>query len=129
MITQNAAPGAGGNAGATVSYIPFVVGARGHPVFSYRVCEPPHALASASRVMLHGDFSRLGQVFPRPKLAEWRPKVDIAAWLRSLGLEQYEPAFRENAVDVGLLPRLTSEELKDIGVTSVGHRVFWHRKS
>lgn len=55
--------------------------------------------------------------------------MDIAAWLRSLGLEQYEPAFRENAVDVGLLPRLTSEELKDIGVTSVGHRVFWHRKS
>ena len=49
-------------------------------------------------------------------------KVDIAAWLRSLGLEQYEPAFHENAVDAGLLPRLTSEDLKDIGVISVGHR-------
>ena len=48
--------------------------------------------------------------------------MDIAAWLRSLGLEQYEPAFRENDVDAGLLPRLTSEDLKDIGVTSVGHR-------
>jgi class 3 adenylate cyclase len=48
--------------------------------------------------------------------------VDIAAWLRSLGLEQYEPAFRGNDVDAGLLPRLTSEDLKDIGVTSVGHR-------
>ena len=48
--------------------------------------------------------------------------MDIAAWLRSLGLEQYEPAFRENAVDIGLLPRLTSEDLKDIGVTSFGHR-------
>jgi class 3 adenylate cyclase len=48
--------------------------------------------------------------------------MDIAAWLRSLGLEQYEPAFRENDVDAGVLPRLTSEDLKDIGVTSVGHR-------
>ncbi len=48
--------------------------------------------------------------------------MDIAAWLRSLGLEQYEPAFRDNDVDAGLLPRLTSEDLKDIGVTSVGHR-------
>ena len=48
--------------------------------------------------------------------------MDIAAWLRSLGLEQYEPAFHENAVDAGLLPRLTSEDLKDIGVISVGHR-------
>ena len=48
--------------------------------------------------------------------------MDIAAWLRSLGLEQYEPAFRENNVDAGVLPRLTSEDLKDIGVTSVGHR-------
>ena len=48
--------------------------------------------------------------------------MDIAAWLRSLGLEQYEPAFRGNDVDAGLLPRLTSEDLKDIGVTSVGHR-------
>jgi hypothetical protein len=38
--------------------------------------------------------------------------VDIAAWLRSLGLEQYEPAFRENDVDAGVLPRLTSEDLK-----------------
>ena len=48
--------------------------------------------------------------------------MDLAAWLRSLGLEQYEPAFRENDVDAGLLPKLTSEDLKDIGVTSVGHR-------
>jgi class 3 adenylate cyclase len=48
--------------------------------------------------------------------------MDITAWLRSLGLEQYEPAFRENDVDAGVLPRLTSEDLKDIGVTSVGHR-------
>ena len=48
--------------------------------------------------------------------------MDIAAWLRSLGLEQYEPAFRDNDIDDALVPRLTGEDLKDLGMTSVGHR-------
>jgi len=48
--------------------------------------------------------------------------VDIAAWLRGLGLEQYESAFRTNDVDSQVLPRLTAEDLISIGVTSVGHR-------
>jgi class 3 adenylate cyclase/tetratricopeptide (TPR) repeat protein len=48
--------------------------------------------------------------------------MDVADWLRKLGLEQYEPAFRENDVDAEVLPRLTAEDLISIGVTSVGHR-------
>jgi class 3 adenylate cyclase/predicted ATPase len=48
--------------------------------------------------------------------------VDIAAWLNGLGLQQYEPAFRENAIDASLLPELTAEDLRDIGVNLVGHR-------
>ena len=48
--------------------------------------------------------------------------MDIGAWLRELGLERYEHAFRDNAVDVGMLPRLTAEDLKEIGVTTVGDR-------
>ena len=48
--------------------------------------------------------------------------MDIAAWLRGLGLAQYEPMFRENDVDAQVLPRLTAEDLTSIGVTSVGHR-------
>jgi class 3 adenylate cyclase/tetratricopeptide (TPR) repeat protein len=48
--------------------------------------------------------------------------VDVALWLRSLGLAQYEQAFRDNAVDADILPRLTSDDLKDIGVHAVGHR-------
>jgi hypothetical protein len=47
--------------------------------------------------------------------------MDIAGWLRSLGLEQYEPAFRENHVDETVLPNLTVEDLKDLGVGSIGH--------
>ena len=48
--------------------------------------------------------------------------MDIADWLRSLGLEQYEPTFRDNAIDGAVLPRLTPDDLKDIGVAQVGHR-------
>jgi SAM domain (Sterile alpha motif) len=48
--------------------------------------------------------------------------LDVAAWLKNLGLEQYETAFRDNAVDGGLLPSLTAEDLRDLGVTIVGHR-------
>jgi class 3 adenylate cyclase/predicted ATPase len=48
--------------------------------------------------------------------------VDIAAWLQALRLEQYEQAFRDNAVDARSLPRLTAEDLKELGVTAVGHR-------
>jgi class 3 adenylate cyclase len=48
--------------------------------------------------------------------------VDIAAWLRGLGLEQYEPAFRANEIDTRVLPSLTSEDLREIGVVPIGHR-------
>jgi len=48
--------------------------------------------------------------------------MDIAAWLRGQGLERYEAAFRENEIDWAVLPELTADDLKDIGVTAVGHR-------
>ena len=48
--------------------------------------------------------------------------MDVAAWLKNLGLGQYEAAFRDNAIDGDLLPSLTTEDLKDLGVTIVGHR-------
>ncbi len=48
--------------------------------------------------------------------------MDLAVWLRSLGLEQYETAFRENAITEKLLPTLTAEDLKDLGISVVGHR-------
>jgi class 3 adenylate cyclase/tetratricopeptide (TPR) repeat protein len=48
--------------------------------------------------------------------------VDVVQWLRSLGLAQYEQAFRDNGVDADTLPRLTSDDLKELGVHAVGHR-------
>ena len=48
--------------------------------------------------------------------------MDIVVWLRSLGLGQYETAFRENEISEKVLPSLTAEDLKEIGVGPVGHR-------
>ena len=48
--------------------------------------------------------------------------MDLGGWLRSLGLEQYEAAFRQNAIDDSVLPSLTAEDLKELGVDTVGHR-------
>jgi class 3 adenylate cyclase/predicted ATPase len=48
--------------------------------------------------------------------------VDIAAWLQELGLGRYEQAFRENEIDARSLPHLTADDLKDMGVTAIGHR-------
>ena len=48
--------------------------------------------------------------------------TDVAAWLRGLGLGRYEAAFRDNDVRADVLPRLTADDLKDIGVASVGDR-------
>jgi class 3 adenylate cyclase/tetratricopeptide (TPR) repeat protein len=48
--------------------------------------------------------------------------MDHGGWLRRLGLEQYEAAFRENEIDETILPKLTAEDLKDLGVSIVGHR-------
>jgi hypothetical protein len=41
--------------------------------------------------------------------------MDIAIWLRGLGLEQYATAFRDNAVDGEVLRELTADDLKDLG--------------
>jgi class 3 adenylate cyclase/tetratricopeptide (TPR) repeat protein len=49
--------------------------------------------------------------------------MDVVIWLRSLGLGKYEAAFRENEIDETVLPSLTHENLKELGVTALGHRL------
>src|ERR1700737_1080115 len=48
--------------------------------------------------------------------------MDVAAWLRGLGLERYEPAFRDNEIDWEALPKLTAGDLKDLGGVLGSHR-------
>ena len=45
--------------------------------------------------------------------------MDVAAWLHGLGLERYVSAFRDNEIDETVLPSLTAEDLKDLGITLV----------
>jgi class 3 adenylate cyclase len=48
--------------------------------------------------------------------------MDVAEWLRGLGLDQYLPAFRANDIDGEVLRRLTAEDLRELGIASIGHR-------
>ena len=48
--------------------------------------------------------------------------MDVAAWLKGLGLERYLPAFCDNDIDAEILPKLTADDLIGLGVTSIGHR-------
>ena len=48
--------------------------------------------------------------------------MDVVVWLRSLGLGKYEAVFRENEIDETVLPNLTAGDLKELGVTALGHR-------
>jgi hypothetical protein len=49
--------------------------------------------------------------------------MGIVVWVRSLSLGKYEAAFRENDIDQAVLPGLTRETLKELGVASIGHRL------
>src|SRR5258708_13012029 len=48
--------------------------------------------------------------------------MDVGTWLSALGLGQYEAVFRESEIDADVLPELTDQHLKDLGV-SLGHRL------
>ena len=48
--------------------------------------------------------------------------TDVGVWLRGIGLGEYEAAFRENNIDATVLPNLTAEDIKDLGIGTVGHR-------
>ena len=51
---------------------------------------------------------------------EWM--IDLDVWLRELGLAEYADLFAENGVDAELLPELTNEDLKDLGVARLADR-------
>jgi class 3 adenylate cyclase len=48
--------------------------------------------------------------------------IDVADWLRGLGLGQYSPVFAANDIDGEVLPELTTDDLTGLGITSIGHR-------
>ena len=94
-----------------------------------------HSLRSAARAydapLRHSFDAYFGRLIGSPRYlsrvlcAEDERRndtMDIGSWLRGLGLERYEQAFRENEIDEEVLPGLTADDLKDLGVALVGHR-------
>src|SRR5215470_7221165 len=49
-------------------------------------------------------------------------RMDVVAWLRGLGLDQYAQLFRDNDIDGEILCGMTAEDLKELGISSFGHR-------
>src|SRR5262245_8994994 len=74
-------------------------------------------MASGRRVNLADNFQQ------NARNDAWGTFMDIVVWLRSLGIGKYEAVFRENDIDETILPSLTDEHLKELGVASLGHRV------
>ena len=52
----------------------------------------------------------------------WGAAMDVGGWLRGIGLDKYEAAFRDNGIGEAVLPHLTVEDLREIGVATVGDR-------
>ena len=57
-----------------------------------------------------------------PAAEEEGGALDIAGWLKDLGLEQYAPVFRDNDIEAETLVQLTADDLIALGIRSVGHR-------
>ena len=51
--------------------------------------------------------------------------MDVGLWLRNLGLGQCEAAFCDNEIDGAVLPKLTVDDLKDLGAAVVGPPRGW----
>ncbi len=48
--------------------------------------------------------------------------LDVAQFLDELGMSQYLKAFVENAIDEDLLPELSDDDLRELGIEALGHR-------
>ena len=71
---------------------------------------------------LRNSLDRLSRLGDHAARADRDAIMDVRGWLRGLGLERYEAAFRENEISEKVLPNLTAQDLKDLGISAVGHR-------
>src|ERR1700739_1351031 len=94
----------------------------------FRIRHRPFSLTAGNASSCRG-FRRTAPITPgypsRVLCAEDERRndtMDIGGWLRGLGLERYEQAFRENEIDLRVLPELTADDLKELGIAAIGHR-------
>ena len=49
--------------------------------------------------------------------------MHVAGWLHAPGLQRYQVTFRDNDITGVVLPHLSAEDLKDLGITVVDYRI------
>jgi class 3 adenylate cyclase len=74
------------------------------------------------RVVVDRDAGHSAATAQISGAAVWSAAMVVGGWLRGLGLGKYEAAFRDNGIDELVLPHMTVEDLKELGVASVGDR-------
>jgi class 3 adenylate cyclase len=52
----------------------------------------------------------------RAKVSRWDAIMDLETLLRNQGLERFEAAFRDNGIDESVLPHLTQDHLRELGL-------------
>jgi hypothetical protein len=62
------------------------------------------------------------RAYDASKEKHWNDAMYIGAWLQGLGLERDEQAYRDNEIDQRILPELTADDLKELGVGAIDHR-------
>lgn len=77
---------------------------------------------SPSPLTLMQAASASGKAFASKPMEAWS-KHDVADWLESLNLAEHRHAFLDNEIEGAHLPSLQKEDLIDLGVTRVGHRM------
>uniref|UniRef100_A0A667Z2U4 SH3 and multiple ankyrin repeat domains 2 n=1 Tax=Myripristis murdjan TaxID=586833 RepID=A0A667Z2U4_9TELE len=77
---------------------------------------------SPSPLTLMQAVAASGKPFASKPMELWS-KHDVADWLESLNLGEHRDAFLDNEIEGAHLPSLQKEDLIDLGVTRVGHRM------
>ena len=85
-------------------------------------CVMHHETFAATATLSIRAQRQLGYAKPARSDRVGEVSVDVAAWLHGLGLQQYEQAICDKAIETAVLPELTADDLKDLGVSLVGHR-------
>ena len=78
-------------------------------------------LSSNSKLVEPPKTTKSGTAASKP-VVDWNID-EVCAWLRSLGLDNYVQVFAENEIIGSHLPDLGKEDLLELGVTRVGHRM------
>jgi hypothetical protein len=66
------------------------------------------------------SYARVPFIAVRVAPTGWAAMQQIADWLQKLGLRQYAQRFAENDINFAILPDLTDQDLKELGVASAG---------